>query len=280
MTYGVGWKQFVADVIDSLAWPAVIAFVVFLFRGPIQKLIPELRWFKWFGAEARFGNAVEVAATAAAQAELPTPEPTTGELALATELSTEISSAPRAAVIEAWLAVERELEDIALQSGVDVPERASAPVKLARDLVRRGVIDAALADVIRDLKDARNVAAHARSYSVERDQVTEYVKLAGRVRAALRLAGQSLVAAEEGATRYDLLVYHDLTDYTASSGGTVPKPGESAARFGDIGRDRNVIAVGPGIHKGRVTVVLAHRHPPMPEMQALLDLMPSDDESD
>lgn len=272
MTYGVGWKQFVADVIGSLAWPAVIVFAVFLFRAPIHKLIPELRWFKWFGAEAKFGDAVEVAENAATQAELPSPEPTTGELALSTELSAEISSAPRAAVIEAWLAVERELEALAEDSGVDLGERRWTPEALARELKRRGVIESGLTAVIGDLRQARNVAAHVRPYAVERDEVVDYVKLAGRVRSALRLARQAQAAASKGNTNYDLLVYHDLADPTESSGGTIPSVGDNAEEwFGDLGRDRNVVAVGPGIHEGRVTVVLAHRRTPMPEVQAMLD---------
>jgi hypothetical protein len=73
-------------------------------------------------------------------------------------------------------------------------------------------------------------------------------------------------------TDYDLLVYHDLSDSTESTGGSVPSVGQSAEdQFGEIGRDRHVVAVGPGIHQGRVTIVLAHGKQPMPELQALLD---------
>jgi hypothetical protein len=151
-------------------------------------------------------------------------------------------------------------------------ERRWTPEAHARELANRGVIDSALALIIGDLRDARNVAAHVRPYTVERDEVVDYVKLAGRVRSALRLARQAQAAASKGRTAYDLLVYHDLSDPTERSGGTIPSVGDNAEEwFGEIGRDRNVVAVGPGIHEGRVTVVLAHRHSPMPEMQAMLD---------
>jgi hypothetical protein len=73
-------------------------------------------------------------------------------------------------------------------------------------------------------------------------------------------------------TAYDLLVYHDLSDPTESTGGRVPSVGARADEwFGDLGRDRHVVAVGPGIHEGRVMVVLAHGSGPMKEIQALLD---------
>jgi hypothetical protein len=137
------------------------------------------------------------------------------------------------------------------------------------------LIDPALGQVIEDLRQARNLAAHADSYEVDQTSVVDYVKLAGRVRAALRLAREAQVAAQEGRTAYDLLVYHDLSDPTPSSGGTIPEVGEEAeARFGLLGHDLHVVAVGPGIHPGRVTVVLAHGNRPMEAMQDLLDRQP------
>jgi hypothetical protein len=71
---------------------------------------------------------------------------------------------------------------------------------------------------------------------------------------------------------YDLLVYHDLCDYTENSGDRVPSVGDAAdGLFGDLGKDRYVVAVGPGIHEGRITVVVGQRTSPMRGLQALLD---------
>jgi hypothetical protein len=274
----VDWKEFLASVIHSLAWPLAIAFVVYLLRKPLQQRLRELRRVRYRDAEAEFGDYVQDAELAATQAELPSPEPPTGELALSTELWPEISTAPRAAVIEAWLAVERELERLAEQSGVDVTERRWSPEVLSTELEERGVIEPGLAQVIRDLHRARNVAAHVQPYTVERDEVVDYVKLAGRVRSALRLARQSQAAAREGRTAYDLLVYHDVSDPTERTGGAIPSVGDDAESwFGSkIGGDRHVVAVGPGIYEGRVTVALAHSNRPMPELQALIDRQADD----
>jgi len=266
------WKEFFASLVDSLAWPLAIAFVVYLLRDPLRRWFYSLRYCRHRETELEFAVYVEEAEAVAAQADLPPPEPSVGEPALSTELQTEIATAPRAAVIEAWLAVERELEPLSAYSGIDLAERRWTPDALVRELRQRGVIDDALASVIRELRDARNLAAHGRPYTVERDEVVDCVKLAGRVRSALRLARQSQEASREGRTTYDLLVYHDLSDPTDRTGGTVPSVGDNAGEwFGSLGRDRRVVAVGPGIHDGRITVVLAHGHGPMPEMQALLE---------
>ncbi len=196
------WKGFLASVIDSLAWPVAIAFIVVFLRKPLRRLLERRIRFKGLGVEAEFGDIVREAEETLAQTELPPPERTEGEIALSTELWPEISNAPRAAVIEAWLAVERELEALAEGAGLDLAERGWAPTALAGHLWQRGVIEPSLAAVLSDLKNARDVAAHIRPYTVERDEVIDYVKLAGRVRSALRLARQSLEQAEQGRTAY------------------------------------------------------------------------------
>lgn len=62
---------------------------------------------------------------------------------------------------------------------------------------------------------------------------------------------------------YDLLTYHDLTDTLHDD---VPVVGQDAGSwFGADYTGLYVTAVGPGIHEGRVTVVLSHER--RPEMQ-------------
>lgn len=287
----MGWLEFSANVIDSLAWPAAFAVVIFLLRKQLRRLISRLRRASYRGAVAEFEEAVEDAEIRAIEARLP-PEQADSEVearatragdswrtmaALSTELAPEIATAPRAAVIEAFLAVEQELQELARAADLD-PEgtwlrrRTATAQALANLLTQQGVIDPALAPVIADLQRARNVAAHEKPFEVDRDEVVDYVKLAGRVRSALRLARQALEAAREGRTSYDLLVYHDLSDSTDTTGGAVPKVGDKADEwFGPFGEDRNVVAVGPGVHEGKVTVVLAHGNRPMTRLQALLD---------
>jgi hypothetical protein len=266
---------FIASLVKSLAWPSAVAVVSWWLREPIKKRIAHLRRARVVGQEFEFADAVEQAEVAAAQASLPSIEATDAEPALSTELQTEISTAPRAAVIEAWIAVERELNALATQFDV-ATSRHKVSHALASELETRGVIDSSLAAVLADLRGGRNLAAHTES-DISSSEALEYVKLAGRVRSALRLAAGAKTAADRGETGYDLLVYHDLSDPTATTGGTIPRVGDRGERFADIGKERHVVAVGPGIHPGRVTVVLAHNARPMKEIQAMLDRLADDD---
>lgn len=61
-------------------------------------------------------------------------------------------------------------------------------------LRNRGVISPSMAVVLTELKQARNLAAHSGPNPPEGDEVVEYVKLAGRIRDALRVAQERLRA--------------------------------------------------------------------------------------
>jgi len=45
-------RQFLASIIDSLAWPVTIGFVVYLMREEIKRLIPFLRRLRVAGLDA------------------------------------------------------------------------------------------------------------------------------------------------------------------------------------------------------------------------------------
>jgi hypothetical protein len=108
------------------------------------------------------------------------------------DLDVLVQTAPRAAVIEAWLAVQRELDDLALRAGIDPTSRTWTSVALVRELEKRGVLDALLARLIRDLKEARDVAAHVEPYTVEVEDVSDYVDLARRIASYLSVIADRL----------------------------------------------------------------------------------------
>lgn len=59
---------------------------------------------------------------------------------------------------------------------------------------------------------------------------------------------------------YDLFVYHDMDDPIHDS---APAVGQDAGQwFGQGFENLYVTAVAPGMHTGRITVVLGQEHPP------------------
>ena len=186
------WKEFISSIVSSLAWPAAVAFIVYLLRHPIGNVIGSLRKLSYRGAEAEFGRSLDKAETAARQAEIPQ---TTAQLSASAsnwentsagwgESTSLADVSPRAAVIEAWLRLEREVLELAQIAGIDLGTRRLSIVALVKQLQEQGVVDPTVAEVIEQLRRARNV--HERTYTVSPGDAAEYVQLAERVAATLR----------------------------------------------------------------------------------------------
>ncbi len=52
--------EFIASIIDSLAWPLAIVVLIFILRMPLGKLIPFLERLKFKGLELDFTKRVHV----------------------------------------------------------------------------------------------------------------------------------------------------------------------------------------------------------------------------
>lgn len=54
----MGALGFIASVIDSLAWPAVVVILVLALQAPLDKLLPELKRFRYGKVEIDLGREV------------------------------------------------------------------------------------------------------------------------------------------------------------------------------------------------------------------------------
>src|SRR4051794_5748426 len=105
------WKTFIADLVDSLAWPAAVAFVAFLLRGQLRDLLKRVRKARYGQAEAEFADSVDEGEALAEQVPLPPPE--------VEEDDQRIRQAdPRSAVLEAWIEVEDALQKFASRANI------------------------------------------------------------------------------------------------------------------------------------------------------------------
>jgi hypothetical protein len=197
----MGWKEFIVEIVAALAWPAAIAFIAYLFRRQLGNLIKSVRTVKYMGAEAEFGDSVEEGEALAEQVPLPPATPEAEELEDIERLP------PRAAVLEAWLEVEAELQDLADRVGLSMspsygtsgsggtagPEGMSSPSgrayrsgwAIARKLAKEGVISPTLLRLVEELNRGRHAAVHVRRYEVDPQEVANYVALARRTTAYL-----------------------------------------------------------------------------------------------
>ncbi len=73
----MSWKQFVASIVSSLAWPTIVLVVLLVFRNELQKVIQGLAHFKYKDLELDFEKVRQQAAVVQEEAPRPSLTPAT-----------------------------------------------------------------------------------------------------------------------------------------------------------------------------------------------------------
>lgn len=171
------WREFVVDLVRAVAWPVVVLIIFLVLRTRIFELISRLKSARHGETQFEFGqglNHVEEAVDS-----LTTPVVESPEGRAVRDLA---DVAPRAAVIEAWLLVERELRRLAGKAG-------EGSVSL-HSLVRKGLLNEEFANVVRELRNLRSAAVHSETFTIPSDEARRYAESAQRIAAALRAMRQ------------------------------------------------------------------------------------------
>jgi Sec-independent protein translocase protein TatA len=184
-------------LISSVVWPLIVVFIVVLLRKPLRELIRDLgrrlRSIKFPGGEAEFSQELAEIKEAADVANLPPVEavPTGAPLLLGVE--EDISQwarlaelSPRAAISEAWRQVENAMRKAARR--FDIPESETrSTIALIRTLGNRQALSPDTVAIVSDLKGIRNTAVHGMKAEISQSDAVEYISLARRIIATLRI---------------------------------------------------------------------------------------------
>jgi hypothetical protein len=168
---------FISELTKALVWPVTLVVLVLLTRGHLARLLALLQRFKYKDFEFDFGRQIEVAKADAAEAlgEAPRqqgePSPAESRLVRLAEIS------PRAAVLEAYTAVEIEAMDAARRIGMPGEFPQTLTFRALKYLENSGYLDDALVSLLRDLRGLRNQAAHSPEYALTIRSALEYIQL-------------------------------------------------------------------------------------------------------
>ncbi len=170
----VSWMEFLASLVNSLAWPATLLVVAVLLRRPFARTLRTavLRRLKAGpgGVELEWDRALEEAQTELAVEQLPAEAAASVESIGETEndfldeMRQLARISPEAAVMESYRRVEQELRPL-LEARVPPPSqrrRWSSLRALARQAVKSNALSPREVAVLNDLSALRNAAAHQR----------------------------------------------------------------------------------------------------------------------
>ncbi len=172
---------FTAELTKALAWPVASVVIAWIFRAQIEILLVRMKKGKLGPAEFEFEQGV-----LQAQRELPQNVlPASARSADTLELGRYVSE-PRAVVLDAWLRVERALNELAVARGHHTAAGTRNASATATDLVRDGLLDPWLLNLIRDLRRLRNQATHEADFAPSAQAVESYVQMADELESELR----------------------------------------------------------------------------------------------
>lgn len=173
------WKQFIAQIIDSLAWPLVAMFVVWHLKDRFAELIPRLKKVKHKETELEFAELVtELVAEAKSGDDLAPANQTPSVQENYDFLVRLAEISPRSAILEAFRAVE-SAASIAVVKAYPTLESRSARNSTHRfDLLRGKVLDDSQIKQLNDLRRLRNKAAHMEDFNLQGKPVEDYIDIA------------------------------------------------------------------------------------------------------
>jgi hypothetical protein len=152
------WKQFFASVIGSLAWPAVVGFLLFLLRDELPRLIRRIKAATVAGNSVEFGEALEKGRVEADALVSEHPNIDRQPVYFLDKDKLDLAQKfPEAAILDAYREVEQLLLEIRGQ--LDLPPRTNLR-SVVRRLVELGYIEAETEPFFMNFQRARHATAH------------------------------------------------------------------------------------------------------------------------
>jgi|GEM_PF-3434500 len=175
------WLEFVASLVSSLAWPAVVVIAIWLFREPLGGLVTRLTQWEGLGVRAQFieklddvaGVAGEVADEAREKlAEL---DPAR-VVALDEPAPVDTSDEPAFVIIAAWEQLGAAVAELAVTADLASGRTNSNPRSVARALRAAGVVNDLFVRSVDDLAALRDLVAHGR-HRPTRGEADEFLRV-------------------------------------------------------------------------------------------------------
>lgn len=179
----MSWMDFVASLVESLAWPVAAFAIALVFRKQLLTLLENLEEFGWGEARAKFSKRIDKAEQVAES--LPTPLNAPALPASPTEedrFEQLLAISPSAAVLDAWNPIEISLRKVAEKHGVP-SSRYVNPAGWVKELNKAGFLPMSVVTLVNELRKVRNVAAHSDEVTVS--DALRFRELSGRVKGVL-----------------------------------------------------------------------------------------------
>jgi hypothetical protein len=178
----MNWKQFIAEIVSSLAWPAVILAILFMFRSELAKIVQRLAHLKYKDIELDFEKVKQQAEELHKEVlEEEPPEKSPVFTSLEDQVFDAVERAPSAAILLAWSGLETAIASVVARLAIS-PEPPSyrAPMHNIEMLTKYGGLAKSHASLLNEMRMLRNKVAHERDsmLSITHEQALNYANVA------------------------------------------------------------------------------------------------------
>lgn len=171
--------DFIAALVQALAWPVAVLLIVLIFRKKITELLSErMTRFKAGPLEVEWAR--QISETQAELEEAGATPPVTSDLMDPT-MRDLAQRSPSAAIVEAFAQIESALRRVAKSWLPEEDTDRPGGLRLARLLERRGALPEETVRAVEGLTVLRNLSAHGRAGDLTVERAVEYLALAQAV---------------------------------------------------------------------------------------------------
>lgn len=178
----MGWKEFIAQVISSLAWPAVLVAFLVVFRSEVSKVIQRLAHLRYKDFELDFDKVRQHAEDLHKEVREEKPPVRSPVFrSLEEQVLDSVERAPSAAILLAWSSLETAMASAVARLAVSPePPSCRSPAHNIDVLSKYANLPAKYVDLLREMRMLRNKVAHDRDSmsAITHDQALEYATAA------------------------------------------------------------------------------------------------------
>jgi hypothetical protein len=173
------WKTFIAQIVESVIWPGVIIFAIWLLRDKLGELLPRLKKLKHKETEIEFAEKITELVSEGAERAQPSIVAKSRESEVQFEFLMKLSDiSPRSAVIEAFRALESASEKAVIKAYPEFEAKDVRNPMQIQKLLKNKVLEPEQYHRIRELRILRNKAAHMEDFNLHGMPIEAYIDIA------------------------------------------------------------------------------------------------------
>ena len=174
-------------ILDILAWPVIVAIGMFLFKKDLGSVLRRLVKVETSAAKMMFQEEIKEVEARLSSTDVAISDESKGWLS---EMKTIAKINPRAAIIEAWTAIEVACIEIGMVQGTTI--QRFSPKALEEFLYEIPDFDNDMIKRVMDLRRLRNRVTHGMDADFDFIDAEKYIELADKTVTTLKASNNSL----------------------------------------------------------------------------------------